>query len=204
MSLESKTLYIQSVLDQNLRLILDERWNSKNTNHRQNIRNFLGTEFSSHFSREQLAKLNNLNWLPEASDGFLSISHCSLFGGFVFSKHQVGFDIEERKRISPQLLNRVCSATEIQECPHTEFLWVAKEAGFKALSQMAPTANHPSPDTLKHQKLLISDLTCFEWQSYFENQIFGFRLKSKKPLEFSLNTGFIFTEGPCLFGFYFK
>ena len=191
MSLETKILYIQSSLDEKMRMILDTRWSSKNPKHRQNIRNILSTDFSAHFSREQLAKLNDLHWLPEASDGFISISHCHLLGGFVFSRFKVGFDIEETKRISPKLLNRVCSQIEIKECPQTEFLWVAKEAAFKALSEA-------------QLGLVITDLVCFDWQSYFENQVFGFRLKSEKTLDFRLNKGFIFSEGNCLFGFYFK
>ncbi|MEK6629086.1 MAG: 4'-phosphopantetheinyl transferase superfamily protein [Bdellovibrionota bacterium] len=191
MSLESKILFIQSSVDTTLRLILDTNWNSKNKNYRQEIRTFLADKFSSHFSRQQLAELNDLNKRPEASDVFISVSHCGFLGGFALSQFKVGFDAEESSRISEDILKRVCAESELQECPWTEFLWVAKEAGFKALSQ-ADTA------------LVIGDLQCYDWKSYFENQVFSFRLKSKKTLDFGLNKGFIFSEEPCLYGLFFK
>lgn len=191
MSLEAKILYVQSVVDKKFRLILNPDWNAENSNHRLAIRNSLSSQFSSYFSREQLAKLNDLTWLPETSDGFISISHCSLLGGFAYSKFKCGFDVEETKRISQKLLKRVCEESEFTECPHAEFLWVAKEAAYKALSQSC--AN-----------LVISDLSCSDWQSYFENQVYGFRLNSKKTLDFNLNKGFIFSNAQCLYAVYFK
>lgn len=190
-SLLSKVLFVQKSVDQGLRLILDSSWNSKNPNYRQEIRECLSTRFSTHFSREQLALLSDLNWLPQASDGYFSISHCRVLGGFVFSKHKCGFDMEESKRISQDILKRTCSAEELQSVPRTEFLWGAKEAGYKALSDSSPN-------------LVISDLVCTDWESHFENQVFSFRLKSQKTLDFSLNKGFIFSEADCLFSIYFK
>lgn len=191
MSLESKILFIQSSVDKKLRLILDTKWSSKNQNYRQEIRTFLASHFSAHFSREQLAQLSDLNRRPEASDVFISISHCALLGGFALSQFKVGFDVEESSRISQNILKRVCAEEELQACPKTEFLWVAKEAGFKALSQT-------------NTALVIGDLQCSDWQSYFENQVFSFRLKSKKTLDFGLNKGFIFSEELCLYALFFK
>ena len=191
MSLASKILFIQSSVDKNFRLILDTRWNSTNLNYRQDIRTCLATQFSSHFSREQLAKLNDLNWLPEASDGCISISHCKALGGFTFSKYKNGFDVEESSRISLDILKRTSTEAEIHSSPRLEFLWVAKEAGFKALSSSCGD-------------LVITDLVSTEWQSHFENQVFSFRLTSEKTLDFGLNKGFIFSEDACLFGFFLK
>ncbi|MEQ1722040.1 MAG: hypothetical protein ABL930_02620 [Pseudobdellovibrio sp.] len=191
MSLLHKISYIQNSIDPTFRLILETDWNSKNTQHRHEIRKCLSTKFSSHFSREQLALLNDLNWLPQASDGFVSISHCRVFGGFAFSKFKCGFDVEETKRISHEILKRTSDPDELSSTPKTEFLWVAKECGFKALSQVDP-------------ELVISDLVCTNWESHFENRVFSFRLKSPKTLDFSLNKGFIFSESDCLFGIYFR
>lgn len=186
-----KILFIQKSVDSNLRLILDPSWNSKNAEYRKEIRECLATEFSAHFSREQLAMLNDLNWLPQASDGYFSISHCRTMGGFIFSKFKCGFDMEEMKRISQDILKRTSSAEELEAVPRTEFLWGAKESGFKALSESAA-------------HLVISDLHCTDWESHFENQVFSFRLKSQKALDFSLNKGFIFSEAGCLFAIYFR
>lgn len=190
-SLLSKILFVQKSADQNFRLILDSSWNAKNPNYRQEIRACLSTKFSVHFSREQLALLSDLNWLPLASDGYFSISHCRVLGGFIFSKFKCGFDIEESKRISQDVLKRTSSPEELQSVPRTEFLWGAKESGYKALADSMPN-------------LVISDLICTDWESHFENQVFSFRLKSQKTLDFSLNKGFIFTEADCLFAIYFR
>lgn len=191
MSLETKILYIQSSVDENFRLILDKKWGSANSDYRSAIRSCLARDFSNHFSRAQLAQLNDLNWLPQASDGSVSISHCEQFGGFAYSKFKAGFDVEVISRISARILKRTATEAEITACPVPEFLWVAKEAGFKALSDTDPT-------------LVISDFVCFDWYSHIENQVFSFRLKSQKTLDFGLNRGFIFSEGVCLFAIFLK
>ena len=191
MSLETKVLYIQSSVDEKFRLILDKKWGSENKTHRAGIRSCLATDFANHFSRAQLAQLNDLTWLPEASDGSISISHCEHLGGFAYSKFKAGFDVEIITRISARVLKRTASQDELAACPVPEFLWVAKEAGFKALSDSDPG-------------LVISELVCFEWQSHIENQVFSFRLKSQKTLDFGLNKGFIFSEGVCLFAIFLK
>ncbi len=191
MSLETKILYIQSSVDEKFRLILDKNWGSANQYHRAEIRNCLANDFSNHFSRAQLAKLNDLTWLPEASDGSVSISHCEQLGGFAYSKFKVGFDVEVITRISHRILKRTAAEAEISACPVPEFLWVAKEAGFKAQSASVPD-------------LVIFDFVCYDWQSHIENQVFSFRLKSEKTLDFGLNKGFIFSEGVCLFAVFLK
>ncbi len=195
-SLTDKILFIQNSVDQKFRLVLDTEWSAKNPNYRQNIRHCLATKLSSHFSRVQLAQLYDLNRRPEASDRFISISHCKLLGGFALSQFRVGFDVEETQRISQAILKRVCDESELQDCPQLEFLWVAKEAGFKALSQEQPT--------LMISNLVISDFVCFDWASHYENQVFSFRLKAEKTLEFGLNKGFIFSNDSCLFALFFK
>jgi phosphopantetheinyl transferase (holo-ACP synthase) len=191
MSLLDKISYVQKSIDPKFRLILETDWNSKNSEHRHEIRKCLSTKFSSHFSREQLALLNDLNWLPKSSDAFVSISHCRVFGGFAISKFKCGFDVEEIKRISSDILKRTSDPDELRSTPKTEFLWVAKESGFKALSEA-------------HSELVISDLICTDWQSHYENQVFSFRLKSQKTLYLSLNKGFVFSESDCLFAVYFR
>lgn len=188
----SKILFIQKSVDESFRLILNPKWNSTLPTYRHDIRKFLETQFSTHFSRQQLAQLSDLNWRPEASDGFVSISHCRALGGFSYSEYEHGFDVEETKRISIDILKRTSNETELQECLRTEFLWVAKEAGFKALSRSTSEA------------LTVSDLICYDWQSHFENQVFCFRLKSDKTLDFSLNKGFIFLDNSLLYSIFFR
>lgn len=193
--LPSKILFIQQSVDSKMRLVLNPGWSSIHPNYRHDIREFLASKFSVHFSREQLALLADLNWIPQASRGYFSISHCKSVGGFSYSEKPHGFDVEETRRISVDVLKRICTSDELQEVgDHPEYLWVAKEAGLKAFSSTWKTAENP---------LLVSDLVCTEWSSHYENQIFGFRLKSSKTLDFSLNQGFIFSHEDCLYSLYF-
>lgn len=191
MSIEQKILYIQSSIDHNFRLIVDTKWKSTENDHRLKIRNCIEENFTSKFSRQQLAWLNDLNKLPEASDGYFSITHCKALGGFTYSQYPHGFDVEETKRISIDIIKRTASVKEQEKALRLEYLWVAKEAGYKALAAT-------------RSDLLITDLLCTEWDSHFENQVFSFRLNSLKTLDFSLNKGFIFFEADNLFCTYFR
>ena len=74
---------------------------------------------------------------------------------------------------------------------------MAKEAGVKALSGDSGHKRAVKP-------LVVTDLVTTAWDSHFENRVFSFRLKSEKTLDFSLNKGFIFSEGVQLFCIYFK
>ena len=193
----SKVSYIQNSIDENFKLILNPEWNAKTQNHRVQIREFIDKNFTSRFSREQLALLYDLNWIPQAKQGFFSISHCNSLGGFSFSNFCHGFDVEEISRISVDILKRTCREAEMKECPRPEFLWVAKEAGIKALS---PNKGYHRSD----KALVVTDLTACDWNSHFENKVFSFRLKSSKALDFKLNKGFIFFEGDKFFCIYFS
>ncbi len=191
MSIAKKILYIQSSIDEEFRLVVNDQWNSTQNDHRIKIRNFIEENFTSRFNRQQLAWLNDLNMLPAAADGYFSIAHCKTVGGFTYSKHPHGFDVEQTSRISTDIIQRTASAKEQAAAPLLQFLWVGKEAGFKALS--ATRAD-----------LVITDLLCTEWQSHFENQVFSFRLNSLKTLDLGLNKGFIFSEADNLFCIFFR
>lgn len=188
-SLQNKLLYLQQTVDPKLRLFSREQWSAAYSDHRISIRLFLAERFSFHFTREQQALLYDLNWRPQSRDGFVSIAHCQALGGFSFSARAHGFDMEELHRISVPILNRTASEAELALCPRREFLWCAKEAGFKALSE---------------QVTVITDLVCTDWQSHFENQIWSYRLISHKTLDLELNKGFIFLDQNILYALYFR
>jgi hypothetical protein len=197
-SLLEKIAYIQSAMDADFKMVLNPAWNSTVENYRVLIRQSLAEKFTTQFTREQLALLNDLNWVPECDNtGFFSISHSRSLGGFTFSRYKHGFDTEDLRRISKEILNRTCYETEIQQCPRLEFLWVAKEAGVKALSGVT---GYTRPD----QPLVVTNLWASDWKSHFENKVFSFRLNSSKTLDFGHNKGFIFLEGEKLFCTYFK
>lgn len=196
-SLLEKISYIQSSIDSEFKMVLNPDWGSRIADHRLLIRRGLAEKMTSQFSRAQLALLNDLNWVPEADTGFFSISHTKSMGGFTYSQYKHGFDSEEMARISNDILRRTCSEKELKECPRTEFLWVAKEAGLKAHSGVSGYTRPTDP-------LVVTHLHAENWNSHFENKVFSFRLKSYKTLDFGHNKGFIFLEGDKLFCTYFK
>jgi hypothetical protein len=196
-SLLEKIAFIRAEVDENFRLVLNSDWSSTFSDYRLRIRRALEEKMTQHFTREQLVLLNDLNWLPESNSGYFSISHCKSMGGFTFSTYRHGFDVEELSRISVSTLVRTSSDFERSTCPRTEFLWVAKEAGVKALSG---AHGYERPE----QQLVVTHLRTYDWNSHFENKIFSFRMKSEKALEFNLNKGFIFLEGDKLFCCYFR
>ena len=67
----------------------------------------------------------------------ISISHCPLLGGFIFSLNpniSIGLDIEVAARVSRQLLYRISHPEEIAQVPDNALLWTAKEAVCKCIS----------------------------------------------------------------------
>ncbi len=159
--------------------------------YRENIRSHLLNKYSSHFNRTQLAQLSDLNIIPKASQGFFSISHCHSWGGFSYSQLPHGFDVEVIGRISTPVLNRTSGESERSAAPDIKFLWVAKEAAYKAF------ANEKS-------KLLMTDLICEKWKSHPETQVHSFRITSEKTLDTKLNTGFVFSEEDVHLAVYFR
>lgn len=170
---------------------LSPEFSSAVADYRQKIRNHLATNFSFRFNRQQLANLSDLTKLPEASEGYFSISHCPVMGGFTYSNLKHGFDMESVDRISKPLIQRMCYEDEVAAAPNPKFLWVAKEAALKALSTGS-------------NNLIITDFHTEGWKSHFETEIFSYRINSKKTLDFGLNKGFVFSEKDILFGIFFK
>lgn len=192
MSLANGIKYIQTFVDSSFQLIVQPQWGSANPNHRQEIRSYLSTSsFSSHFNRQQLAQLPDLNSRPEASNGFFSISHCQNWGGFSYSQERHGLDIESKKRISNQIVRRTSTDKELTYAHQPELLWVAKESAFKALSHQT-------------KNLVLPDLECIDWDSHNENTLWTFRINLQKTLDLSRNLGFIFSDEEHLFSIYYQ
>ncbi len=191
MSLETKLKLMHELVDPSLQIVVSDKWSSTEREFRSLIRHHLGDNFAPHFSREQWAQLYDLNQLPLALKGFFSISHNQAIGGFSYSEMKNGFDVEMKNRISTAILKRTSNEIEYMNAPVPEFLWVAKESAFKALAK---------PDL----NLLLPDLICLDWESHSENQIWSFRIKSEKTLEFNHNRGFIFSENDILYSIYYQ
>lgn len=175
--------------DENFDIKLNPEWNSQQKNYRENIRQHLATIDSSYFTRQQLAQLYDLQKRPEAAEGYISISHCQSIGGYSFSTFKHGFDTEELKRISDPILLRTSTDDERAKAPHIKFLWVAKEATYKALSESGN---------------LITDLVCKNWVNTADLDIWSFQIQANKAIQSEHNIGYVFSSTDLLFSIYFK
>ena len=91
---------------------------------------------------------------PYCPDIAISLSHCPLFGGFIFSVGRglsLGFDVEEAVRIH-RAVEYLSGKDEINASPTRALLWVAKEAAFKAVPWQL------------HGRYLLGDIRIFHWQ----------------------------------------
>lgn len=78
-------------------------------------------------------------YIPGQPEKFVSISHCRTAVAVAISdNHRVGIDIESRRKVSPSLMERVCTAEEMAAIrssadPTMTFLrfWTRKEAVLK-------------------------------------------------------------------------
>lgn len=131
-------------------LVLDvrEEWSAIRENHREQIKAGLA-EFAAKAKTDiSDSNPNNVN-----SRLVSSISHCLSKGGFVASTKlpRIGFDIEENSRVKDQILLRMFTQDEIDQCPEPYALWCAKEALYKVLQ---------GPD----QPGVLSELPVLEWE----------------------------------------
>ena len=190
-NLDQKLSLIHQLVDPSLQIVVSNKWNSTEREYRALIRHHLGDNYAPHFTREQWAQLYDLNWLPEALKGHFSISHNQVVGGFSYSEMKHGFDVEVKSRISTAIIKRTSNEIEYLNAPVPEFLWVAKESAFKALSNA-------------ETNLILPDLICLDWNSHSENQIWSFRINSVKTLDLRHNRGFIFQENGILFSIFYQ
>jgi len=113
-----------------LDLVLREEWSSHFESGRREIRRFL------HDTLDGEDSALDLETTPRFRAHSVSISHHQGLGGFALTPGQVGlgFDIELRARVRPDLVKRVCvSPSELSSAPDVSGLWTAKEAAYKAL-----------------------------------------------------------------------
>ena len=103
----------------------------------------------------------------------ISISHSTTFGGFIISPHFfVGLDLEEEGRAKKKTSLRISSPGELDIAPSSSFLWSAKEASYKCLSQFQKT-------------VYIRKIKVFNWTQVprtgpSEIKVFDYEFKSKR------------------------
>lgn len=111
-------------------VFLSSDWSSSCEGHRDKIRTEL-------YKRTKDSEFLDLSKIPKSDKFFVSISHCKSLGGYALNlKKDIGFDVEELKRIKPEIIQRIATQKdkEIFTDNDSYFLWVIKEAAFKLMS----------------------------------------------------------------------
>ncbi len=101
--------------ESNTQIYLSKKWSSADSHNRE----FLG------------------NFIEQHQLKYVSISHGRTWGGFATSQQPVGFDLEERSRVTEAVVRRVCEDDEYQALLRSgvqqAFHWCAKESAWKSL-----------------------------------------------------------------------
>jgi hypothetical protein len=116
--------------------------------------------------------------------GFFSISHCPLFGGYVLQEaplvgRSIGFDLEQASRVSPEIVNRISTPSEMTDSPDPASLWTAKESLYKSL-----------PDGI--QPAAISGVRVSDW-SVLSDNLYSFSGLISSPQHFHNSHGLLWT-----------
>ncbi len=103
-------------------------------------------------------KLLDLDKVPNLPGVGISITHCPSVGGFTLSSSHknIGFDIEESKRIQKEPILRVCTENEVNSAPSIAHLWTAKEASLKSFFRV-------------ERPKVISQINIFDWKKKQDN-----------------------------------
>lgn len=172
-----------------LDLNIFSEFSSEQNNHRALIREHIIKNYDSSLSAQEKINIKNLDMLPQSKDLFFSISHNQNMGGYTTCSLKHGFDIEVLFRISEKIVTRVSTIAEIKNAPDYKFLWCAKEAAYKALS---------------NSNLIISDFEIYDWVSQNKTGLWCYRVRSDKTLELKRNIGFLFVANEQMLSIYFK
>ncbi len=149
---------------------IKEGWQSGSSEHRQVLRSALLTALKEpgRFPHLKLAakdedNINDLTAPPQIEHFSISVSHCPLVGGFVICPihdGHVGLDLEDRTKVTPEIVARMCSEEETFLAPDPALLWAAKEATFKSLLKAS-------------QPKALSEIVLLNWYT-IESKIWGF------------------------------
>lgn len=108
---------------------------SKQKNHRLQNRQFI----AQHLKQQGFVvdpNILDLSCLPTHPEMSISLSHSTQGSVIAFAKKEVliGVDLEEAARITEPVVTRVSTDSERQQTPDIRYLFVGKEAAWKALS----------------------------------------------------------------------
>jgi hypothetical protein len=176
--------FLKEFKDAELEAFTDESGGSGLADHRMKIRTALQQRLNTHWNKSVLApemqSVADLQRVPQFKKLYTSISHAKDLGGFVISKRPVGFDLELRSRILPQIVARVSMPQEVELAPSIAHLWVAKEATYKALMHY-------------HQPTVLSDVLIGGWKQG------TYQLLNDKLFKAPLGMGAVWIKEPYIF-----
>lgn len=135
---EEQEIQLRRYLEVNqLLLVLKPDWNSRNRDHRLNLRSGLKYELEKLRPNIDFSSVLNLEHRPEFPELSISISHCLSLGGFAIlqdSQKQIGLDLEVSSRVSSKHISRISRPSERERISSVEpvVIWTAKESAFKA------------------------------------------------------------------------
>jgi hypothetical protein len=126
---------------------------------------------------------------------YSSLSHTVHVGGFALAKKPVGFDLESNGRnISSRATQWFASADELALVRDPLYIWVMKEAAFKA------TRGPYQPKTLRLVK--ITDVKTLPKKTFQNKTLkFQFEVKSKSPRRSFRGEGLIKINSRTIMGF---
>lgn len=169
-----------------IRSHLIQYWQSKAGNQILDFQDFVKSPGASSVIEEldemRTNKIPNLPWASQ------SISHCKTMGGWMATSQRfgMGFDLEERSRLSLKLISRIATPTEISESPDALFLWSAKEASFKSLSR-------------RNQPQIFSQIEIRNWQK-IDSDLFAFEFKRESEGLADVGSGLIWDNSRLIMG----
>lgn len=107
-------------------VFLSSDWSSSVPKYRDEIRIEL-------YKKSRDKNVLDLDKLPKSDKFFVSISHCKALGGYALNlKEPIGFDVEEKERLTAENITRISTEQERQIFgEHQNYLWSIKEAAFK-------------------------------------------------------------------------
>lgn len=171
-----------------LEIDLESAWSSETPGSRLLIRQALSHKMPSGADDRSIFDLNQI---PRPEGLAVSISHCRTLGGFASSREaakigaDLGFDVELEARIKSDVVARVSTQSELAAVPLRAYLWVAKEAAFKALFHKLPKA----------EKFHLSQLQIGNWSETTDGWSFFARLRNDSV------KGYVTQGGALLYAF---
>ncbi|MEM7646002.1 MAG: hypothetical protein AAF203_03745, partial [Pseudomonadota bacterium] len=133
-----KTSTERSVDDHSPSLYFFNDLKSTQANHRKELRQQLQTIIQRREPSINFDGLSDLSKRPVLPGYSMSLSHCPLGSGFCLfpdDQVQVGFDLEQKSRLNPKLIERVSTQIERNQSINPLFLFTAKEAAWKAVNK---------------------------------------------------------------------